>query len=387
MPLPPEPQDLFISEYIEGSSYNKALEIFNGTGGPITIRSGSTHYYFLLLVSNPAGTKTWANDGSVSLFDDGAIINNEAVYVLSHSSAGPEISAESDQTSGATTFNGNDPVALVKDINNNGTYEDGIDVILDVIGDMSGTDWGGDVTLVRNYGSFGNGGVYNEIEFQVHPQDTFNLLGDCSLDVQFFGVLSDIRRISWNDFEKSLQQKLDHQDIVVIPLAMEYTSTVRGASSFLGYQPIGHFSCLYIDKKRKSLEYYDSKPRTPDEDAGLLRNALSRAVKAATDVSRLTQFEEKGNRLSPDNLLEKVQKIAPDFKISKNQIGHQDDSHSCGIFLLRFILERDHYPTLESYSEDLKRQIDLFNQCGFQYIDFYRQQLFNQIGFQRNLSE
>ena len=29
------PTDVFISEYIEGSSNNKALEIFNGTGAPI----------------------------------------------------------------------------------------------------------------------------------------------------------------------------------------------------------------------------------------------------------------------------------------------------------------------------------------------------------------
>ena len=31
------PSDLFFSEYIEGSSNNKALEIFNGTGAPIDL--------------------------------------------------------------------------------------------------------------------------------------------------------------------------------------------------------------------------------------------------------------------------------------------------------------------------------------------------------------
>ena len=29
------PTELFFSEYIEGSSYNKALEIYNGTGAAI----------------------------------------------------------------------------------------------------------------------------------------------------------------------------------------------------------------------------------------------------------------------------------------------------------------------------------------------------------------
>ena len=30
------PTELFFSEYIEGSSNNKALEIYNGTGAPMT---------------------------------------------------------------------------------------------------------------------------------------------------------------------------------------------------------------------------------------------------------------------------------------------------------------------------------------------------------------
>ena len=32
------PTELFISEYVEGSSNNKALEIYNGTGAPSTSR-------------------------------------------------------------------------------------------------------------------------------------------------------------------------------------------------------------------------------------------------------------------------------------------------------------------------------------------------------------
>ena len=36
------PTDLFISEYIEGSSNNKAIEIFNGTGAPVDLAPAST---------------------------------------------------------------------------------------------------------------------------------------------------------------------------------------------------------------------------------------------------------------------------------------------------------------------------------------------------------
>jgi len=35
------PTELFFSEYIEGSSYNKALEIYNGTGSTINLTAGS----------------------------------------------------------------------------------------------------------------------------------------------------------------------------------------------------------------------------------------------------------------------------------------------------------------------------------------------------------
>ena len=34
------PSELFFSEYIEGSSNNKALELFNGTGAPVNLATG-----------------------------------------------------------------------------------------------------------------------------------------------------------------------------------------------------------------------------------------------------------------------------------------------------------------------------------------------------------
>jgi hypothetical protein len=34
------PTELFFSEYVEGSSNNKALEIFNGTGSPVDLAAG-----------------------------------------------------------------------------------------------------------------------------------------------------------------------------------------------------------------------------------------------------------------------------------------------------------------------------------------------------------
>jgi predicted extracellular nuclease len=40
VPANATPTDLFISEYVEGTSNNKAIEIFNGTGSPVDLSAG-----------------------------------------------------------------------------------------------------------------------------------------------------------------------------------------------------------------------------------------------------------------------------------------------------------------------------------------------------------
>jgi len=116
--------DLFISEYIEGANYNKAIEIFNGTGSSVDL-SG----YTLKLYSNGSTTPTQ------SLTLSGTLANND-VYVLAHDSAATEILAVADTTNQTViNFNGNDAVALFK-----GT------TLIDLFGDNTtgndpGTSW------------------------------------------------------------------------------------------------------------------------------------------------------------------------------------------------------------------------------------------------------
>ena len=47
--------DLIISEYIEGSSYNKALEIYNGTGAAIDLNAGDYDIQFFFNGSTSPG--------------------------------------------------------------------------------------------------------------------------------------------------------------------------------------------------------------------------------------------------------------------------------------------------------------------------------------------
>jgi len=131
--------DLFISEYIEGSSYNKAIEIFNGTGNPVDLTN-----YKLELYSNGASSP------SNFVILSGTLANGD-VLVLAHPSANASILSVADLTSSSViNFNGDDAVALVKI--STGAYVD----IFGRIGNDPGEAWvadGGfstkDKTLVR----------------------------------------------------------------------------------------------------------------------------------------------------------------------------------------------------------------------------------------------
>ena len=98
------PTDLFISEYVEGSSNNKAIEIFNGTGAAVDLAAGG---YVLQVYFNGAATADQRSPltGTVAAGD---------VFVFAHSGAAAAILAQADQTTGAGLFNGDDAIVLRK---------------------------------------------------------------------------------------------------------------------------------------------------------------------------------------------------------------------------------------------------------------------------------
>ena len=69
--------ELFFSEYIEGSSNNKALEIYNGTGAAIDLAAGGYNVQ-MFFNGNPVSTLTINLTGTVADGD---------VYVLAQSAA------------------------------------------------------------------------------------------------------------------------------------------------------------------------------------------------------------------------------------------------------------------------------------------------------------
>ena len=99
------PTDVFFSEYIEGSSNNKALEIFNGTGAPVNLATGNYVVQMYFNGSASAGL-TASLTGSVADGD---------VWVLANPLAGPAITAQADQTTlSSSWYNGDDAVVLRK---------------------------------------------------------------------------------------------------------------------------------------------------------------------------------------------------------------------------------------------------------------------------------
>lgn len=168
------PDELFFSEYVEGSSNNKALEIYNGTGAAVDLAAGG-YSVQMAFNGNPTPTLTMALSGAVSDGD---------VHVVAHASANATILAQADQTNGAGWFNGDDAVLLVKG-----------STVVDSIGQAGfdpGSEWGTGVTstadnTLRRKGTISAGDADPTGPFDPSPEwdgfatDTFDGLGSHTL--------------------------------------------------------------------------------------------------------------------------------------------------------------------------------------------------------------
>lgn len=120
--------DLLFSEYVEGSSFNKALEIYNPTTEPVDLASAG---YSVRMYFNGAAAPSAPVDlaGTVAADD---------VFVLASSSAVAAVTDAADQMTGASFYSGDDAVALFKG-----------DTLVDVIGQVGfrpASQWGTGLT-------------------------------------------------------------------------------------------------------------------------------------------------------------------------------------------------------------------------------------------------
>jgi hypothetical protein len=115
--------DLIISEYGEGSSNNKYIEVYNGTGASIDFSSVT----YTLKQANAGGA--WGAPYTLT----GTLADND-VFILANTSANATILAVADATEASVTaFNGDDAIGLFKN-----------DVLIDIVGNTTGdpgTGW------------------------------------------------------------------------------------------------------------------------------------------------------------------------------------------------------------------------------------------------------
>lgn len=165
--------NLFFSEYVEGSSFNKAYEIYNPTGTTIDLSD------YRVIV------RGYSSTGTTPFFDTldltGSLAAGE-VFVVSHSSADAAILAEANVNDDNTAnFNGNDAVGLF-DLN--------LGQMIDAIGDYTAANVGStgfpvdtgymrENTLVRlpgvNQGT--TSWATGQNQWLVYARDDFSYLG------------------------------------------------------------------------------------------------------------------------------------------------------------------------------------------------------------------
>ena len=169
---------IFITEYVEGSSENKAIEIYNGSKTAVNLSN------FTIQQANNG--KDWGSDANfIYSFTASTAIPSGQTFVFCNALADTELVAKCDQTptSGVFKFNGNDGIALF----------DGSSIVdqIGISGDVEAWDAAGaasatqDHTLRRktsviqgtSFWTDSAGTTEANSEWIVLPQDTFDGLG------------------------------------------------------------------------------------------------------------------------------------------------------------------------------------------------------------------
>ncbi len=159
--------ELFFSEYVEGASLNKALEIYNGTGSAVDLDAGGYEIHVYFNGNASAGT----------IIDLVGTVADSDVFVVADDGAVAAVLAETDQTTTSSLFNGDDAIVLRK-----------AGVAIDSFGTVGtdpGSQWtgGGQNDTLRRKATVclgdddGSDAFDASLEWDIFAQDTFDGLG------------------------------------------------------------------------------------------------------------------------------------------------------------------------------------------------------------------
>ena len=240
-PAAAQANGVFLTEYVEGSSNNKALEITNGTANTIDLGASSYDIRIFLNGSSTA-TSTIALGGTVPAGDD---------FVLVNSSSTGDLLARADQSSSSLDFNGDDAVELRA-----------AGSTLDVIGQIGldpGAEWGtglqstADNTLRRKLtvtaGDTNGTDVFvPATEWDGFVVDTFSGVGDRGTGDQPPTAMDDLATVLEDSGANALFVLDNDPDADGGPKLIISTSTpvhgavvITGAGSGLTYQPAANY--------------------------------------------------------------------------------------------------------------------------------------------------
>ncbi len=123
-------EHLIISEYVEGSSNNKAIELYNPTTADIALEQYQLEFYFN------------GNNSANSHISLTGTIASGATFVLADNNASTDILALAQQVSNVSFFNGDDAIVL--------KYLDQVVDSLGQVGFDPGSEWGQDVLSTQD---------------------------------------------------------------------------------------------------------------------------------------------------------------------------------------------------------------------------------------------
>ena len=216
-----EATDLFISAYVEGSSYNKAIALYNGTSRAINLGDyalGRQHngmgeyvdYWPLPDKTLPAGS-TFILVNSQCTNDE---LRDYADAFVPAGEASP------------LNFNGNDAVALY---HNN--------ILIDVVGEFSMIDnWGKDVTMYRSNTTLGPTTMYDVAQWTMAERDDFALLRSHTIE----GITAQPVLIN--------TKEVDETSVEVVDLHPSTTYVYKVQANVNGGKQEGLYPCAFSTK-------------------------------------------------------------------------------------------------------------------------------------------